>query len=269
MVPNKRPPITARPRGAFCSPPSPRPKAIGNMPITMASAVISTGRNRPRPASKAARRGSVPCASDLARKTHHENAVGGRDADAHDGPGQRRHADRRAGDEQHPHDADQGSRQPADDDQRVDPRLKVDHHEQVHEQHGEAEPGQEARERGLHGLHLTTHHDAGTGRQAAARLIDQGGDLMRHAARDHVPAPTRKYRSPAGRCSGRSRPPASRDRACRANPRSATVAAPGTGACARGRACTGHAGAAVPASGMLRSACSESTVYCGVMVIKG
>src|SRR6266403_389943 len=63
MVPNKSPPITARPRGAFCSPPSPKPSAIGNMPITMASAVISTGRNRPRPASRAARRGSVPCAN--------------------------------------------------------------------------------------------------------------------------------------------------------------------------------------------------------------
>jgi MFS family permease len=40
------PPITARPRGAFCSPPSPRPNAIGTIPIIIASAVISTGRIR-------------------------------------------------------------------------------------------------------------------------------------------------------------------------------------------------------------------------------
>ena len=38
--------MTARPSGAFCSPPSPRPSAIGTMPMIMASAVISTGRKR-------------------------------------------------------------------------------------------------------------------------------------------------------------------------------------------------------------------------------
>ena len=35
-----RSPITARPSGAFCSPPSPRPSAIGVMPMIMASAVM-------------------------------------------------------------------------------------------------------------------------------------------------------------------------------------------------------------------------------------
>ena len=53
-VANIRPPITARPSGAFCSPPSPRPSAIGSMPITIASAVINTGRRRTKPASSAA-----------------------------------------------------------------------------------------------------------------------------------------------------------------------------------------------------------------------
>mgnify|MGYP003350064577 CR=1 FL=1 len=38
MVANKRPPITARPSGAFCSPPSPIPSAIGSMPM-----IICTG----------------------------------------------------------------------------------------------------------------------------------------------------------------------------------------------------------------------------------
>ena len=41
--------MTARPSGAFCSPPSPSPSAIGTMPMIMASAVISTGR-KPREA---------------------------------------------------------------------------------------------------------------------------------------------------------------------------------------------------------------------------
>ncbi len=49
-----RPPTTARPSGAFCSPPSPRPKAIGSMPMIIASAVINTGRRRVTPASIAA-----------------------------------------------------------------------------------------------------------------------------------------------------------------------------------------------------------------------
>ena len=47
-------------RGAFCSPASPRPSAIGNMPRIIASAVISTGRNRPTPDSHAAFSGSSP-----------------------------------------------------------------------------------------------------------------------------------------------------------------------------------------------------------------
>ena len=46
--------MTARPSGAFCSPPSPRPSAIGTMPITIANAVINTGRERTNPASSAA-----------------------------------------------------------------------------------------------------------------------------------------------------------------------------------------------------------------------
>src|SRR6185436_10904148 len=55
-----RPPITARPSGAFCSPPSPRPSAIGIMPMIMASAVIITGRMRVAPEASAAASGSTP-----------------------------------------------------------------------------------------------------------------------------------------------------------------------------------------------------------------
>ncbi len=52
--------MTARPRGAFCSPPSPSPRAIGTIPMIMANAVISTGRKRVKPASSAALRESLP-----------------------------------------------------------------------------------------------------------------------------------------------------------------------------------------------------------------
>ena len=54
IVAIRRPPITARPRGAFCSPPSPKAKAIGSMPSTIANAVISTGLRRVLADSKAA-----------------------------------------------------------------------------------------------------------------------------------------------------------------------------------------------------------------------
>src|SRR5207247_5431475 len=53
-VAHSRPPITARPSGAFCSPPSPAPSAMGTMPIIIASAVMQTGRKRIAPASIAA-----------------------------------------------------------------------------------------------------------------------------------------------------------------------------------------------------------------------
>src|SRR5271170_504981 len=41
-----RPPMTARARGAFCSPPSPMPSAMGSMPMIMAKAVMMMGRSR-------------------------------------------------------------------------------------------------------------------------------------------------------------------------------------------------------------------------------
>src|SRR5205807_4136256 len=44
-VAHNRPPMTARPNGAFCSPPSPSPSAIGTMPMIMARAVISTAES--------------------------------------------------------------------------------------------------------------------------------------------------------------------------------------------------------------------------------
>ena len=53
--------MTARPSGAFCSPPSPRPSDIGSMPMIIASAVMITGRSRVMPAASAAACASSPC----------------------------------------------------------------------------------------------------------------------------------------------------------------------------------------------------------------
>lgn len=48
-----KPPITACPNGATCSPPSPIPNAIGVIPASMANAVIKIGRNLDLAANKA------------------------------------------------------------------------------------------------------------------------------------------------------------------------------------------------------------------------
>src|SRR4029079_4406706 len=126
MVAKIRPPITAWPSGAFCSPPSPRPSDIGSMPMIMASAVMTTGRQRTKPASMAAAAGSPSAASrsraklmthttlarpqPLAREADDQHRVGGRHAHAHDRAGQRRHRQRGAGGKQHPDDAGQRRR---------------------------------------------------------------------------------------------------------------------------------------------------------------
>src|SRR5262249_8136238 len=52
-----RPPITARPSGAFCSEPDPNASAIGSIPRIIASAVMMMGRKRIAPASIAASTG--------------------------------------------------------------------------------------------------------------------------------------------------------------------------------------------------------------------
>ncbi len=86
IVATTRPPMTARPSGAFCSPPSPSASAIGSMPRTIASAVISTGRRRVSPARSAA---SVAdsrsfLGARLVGEADQQDRVRDRDADRHD-----------------------------------------------------------------------------------------------------------------------------------------------------------------------------------------
>ena len=54
------PPMTARPSGATCWPPSPSASAIGTMPAIMAQLVIKIGRSRARPASTPASPAAAP-----------------------------------------------------------------------------------------------------------------------------------------------------------------------------------------------------------------
>ena len=50
------PPMTARPKGAFCWPDSPKASAMGSMPAIMAQVVMRMGRSRlPAPSTAAVR----------------------------------------------------------------------------------------------------------------------------------------------------------------------------------------------------------------------
>ena len=65
-----RPPITARPSGADCAPPSPIPMAIGTMPNTMAAAVIKMARRRLLAPSRTASCSGLPsCRKRSANET--------------------------------------------------------------------------------------------------------------------------------------------------------------------------------------------------------
>ena len=84
-----RPPMTARPFGAFCSPPSPRISAMGSMPIIIASAVMHTGRSR----VVAGNQRRLPCilfgltlAAGFVREAHHEDAIRSGNTDGHQRP---------------------------------------------------------------------------------------------------------------------------------------------------------------------------------------
>ena len=96
-----RPPITARPSGAFCSPPSPSPRAIGSIPTIPAKAVITTGRRRVSAGSKRGRSSRrLPFATQIVGEVHQQNAVRRGHSDTHDSAHQRRDADGGLGDEQ-------------------------------------------------------------------------------------------------------------------------------------------------------------------------
>ena len=176
-VATKRPPITARPSGAFCSPPSPSANAIGSMPMIMASAVISTGRKRVKPASSAAAAASRPCAKPFAREAHEQNGVCGRNAHAHDGAGQRRHRQRRSGHEQHPDDSGQCSRQGGNDDERIEPGLEVDDDDEIDEQNCAGEPEIKLAVGAGHGLNLAAQHDIGAVRNVLSRFLQNAIDI--------------------------------------------------------------------------------------------
>ena len=133
--------------------------AIGTMPRIMALAVMSTGRSRVYPALAAARSGSSPAVHPLIGEAYDQDAVRRRQADAHEGTHQRRHAHGRLRQEQHPKHAAQRKRHRHEHDEGIDPALEIHDEEQIHENDGQGDPGEQARIALAHGIHLSAQGD--------------------------------------------------------------------------------------------------------------
>jgi hypothetical protein len=198
----------------------------------------------------------------LARRIDDEDAVRGRDADAQDRPGQRRHRQRRARHEQHPRDAGQRRRQAADDHERIEPRLEIDDHQQVDQRDRERETAEQPGERLVHRLHLAAQHDRRAGRQLRARVVDE----LRHVGRDRAEvAPLHRRENVEHRLHVVVRHDRLLRRAREAAERAEQVLRGRTGRRAAGRG----DGASLVGNGTFASACSESIVYCGVCTSTG
>src|ERR1700723_4344256 len=101
----------------------------------------------------------VPGFQPLIGEGHDQDAVGCGQAYAHQSAHERRNAQVRLRQIQHPHDPAQGKRNSQQHDERIDPTLKIDHHEHVHEHHRERHAGKYPRIAGAHGFHLSAQDD--------------------------------------------------------------------------------------------------------------
>ena len=114
---------------------------------------------------------------EVVREGDQEDRVGGRHADAHDGPHQRRDAQGRSRQEEDPQDSAQGSRERHDDDEWVQPRLEVHHHQEIDEPHGKDDADPEPDEGGVHALRLPPQLDAAAARKLWRVLPHELPDL--------------------------------------------------------------------------------------------
>ena len=111
------------------------------------------------------------------READHQDAVGGRDAHAHDRPGERGNGKGGIAREQHPDNAGQRSRQRHDDHERIEPGLEVDDDQQVDQHEGQRQTDEELLVGARHGRDLTAQGHAGAVRNLVARLLHQLSDV--------------------------------------------------------------------------------------------
>ena len=113
-------------------------------------------------------------------ESNQKNRIGGRHADRHNGAHQAWHIEGGLGEEERPHNAGEGSRERADDDEWIEPALIVDDHQEVDQQRGECKTESQTVECLIHAFHLSTHHDLGSGRKILALFPHDTIHLCRH-----------------------------------------------------------------------------------------
>ena len=170
--PRPSPPTTARPSGAVCSPPSPRPSAIGTMPAIIARLVMRIGRRRLRAPStrrrrSAARRRAMPAAFG---EGHQQDRVRHGHADGHDRAHERLNVQRRARQPEHQDHAGDHRRHGRHDQERQLQRLEVRRQQQEDHHHRQQQPGSQAVEHLLQRHDLAAHGDVHSRRRAAQLL---------------------------------------------------------------------------------------------------
>ncbi len=99
------------------------------------------------------------CGQSFFREADHQDAVGSGYSNAHDRSRKGGHADRRAGYKQEPNDSRERRRKAGQNNEWVEPRLKIHDNKEVNQNDGEYEPGQQSQERRLHRLNLAAHDD--------------------------------------------------------------------------------------------------------------
>ena len=120
----------------------------------------------------------LACKLLFAGKRHQQDGIRRRDADRHDRSHQRRHVQRRAGDEQHGENAAQRRRQRQDDDERVAEILVVHDHQQVDEHRRKQQSDAEIDERAVHALDLADHLDGVSRFELLLQIRHDAADLV-------------------------------------------------------------------------------------------
>src|SRR5205823_4962559 len=118
----------------------------------------------------------------LPSKGHHQNTVRGGDAYRHDGAHQCGHAECRVGDKQEQDEAGQRGGQRREDDEGIEPRLKIDDDQEIHQDDGEDEATQQADVGRMHRLQLSPNSDETATRQRGSMGIDDTGEVTADGA---------------------------------------------------------------------------------------
>src|ERR1700739_136503 len=116
----------------------------------------------------------------LASKRYHQNAVGGGHAHAHDSAGKRRHVQGGVGNQKYPANTSKSAGQGGDDDERIEPGLKVDDDEQIGEKNCTGKTDSQSDEGVAHRLYLAADNYVAAARQG----FFYGGDLLENLLRD-------------------------------------------------------------------------------------